>query len=307
MMVKKTSTTKKTTAQKPIAKKTASKVKKTVATKKTTNNKNLIKNVGSLRIWTAVFLAINLILIVYIAFFKRDALWIEQLKTWGKWNFKQITKIYKHENFKEQQSMTLKQILAEMDGDSSSNLNIIKELDQETIADVMKNSHIEWKEDARLIIVEYSDFNCGYCHRQYDEKNIQRVIEKYPNDVAHIFKNHSSSPLAETVECAGEIWGSKAFYKFVDKAFEQQWWSEEIVANMAKEVWLNSTNLLKCISDGTVKTKLSNIVQEARSIFWITGTPGNVIIDRETGKYVVIAGAYPFETFDAEVQNLLNN
>ena len=80
-MVKKTSTTKKTTAQKPIAKKTASKVKKTVATKKTTNNKNLIKNVGSLRIWTAVFLAINLILIVYIAFFKRDALWIEQLKT----------------------------------------------------------------------------------------------------------------------------------------------------------------------------------------------------------------------------------
>jgi thioredoxin-related protein len=32
-------------------------------------------------------------------------------------------------------------------------------------------------------------------------------------------------------------------------------------------------------------------------LFGVSGTPGNVIIDRETGKYNVLPGAYPAENF----------
>ena len=42
-------------------------------------------------------------------------------------------------------------------------------------------------------------------------------------------------------------------------------------------------------------------------MFGISGTPGNVIIDRETWKFVVIPWAYPVEKFVEEIEKLKNN
>jgi thioredoxin-related protein len=36
----------------------------------------------------------------------------------------------------------------------------------------------------------------------------------------------------------------------------------------------------------------------------VTGTPGNVIIDKQTGKFVLIPGAYPAEKFVEEIEKM---
>jgi thioredoxin-related protein len=41
-------------------------------------------------------------------------------------------------------------------------------------------------------------------------------------------------------------------------------------------------------------------------IFGITGTPGNVIINVQTGEYQVIPGAFPAENFIQTINSLLN-
>ncbi|USN57877.1 MAG: hypothetical protein H6767_06005 [Candidatus Peribacteria bacterium] len=39
--------------------------------------------------------------------------------------------------------------------------------------------------------------------------------------------------------------------------------------------------------------------------FGITGTPGNVLINNETGEYEVLSGAYPTASFEDVIDRLL--
>jgi predicted DsbA family dithiol-disulfide isomerase len=47
-------------------------------------------------------------------------------------------------------------------------------------------------------------------------------------------------------------------------------------------------------------------MNQASSIFGVNGTPGNVIIDRENGNYIVVSGAYPVEDFVNAINELKN-
>jgi hypothetical protein len=65
----------------------------------------------SLKIVVAVLLAVNLLLSVYVAFFKRDAVWLETLKAGGAENFSLVQQLYTSDSYKAQQTQTLNQIL----------------------------------------------------------------------------------------------------------------------------------------------------------------------------------------------------
>lgn len=260
-------------------------------------------------------LVINLVLAVYVAFFKRDALWIETLKAWWSENFALVEKLYTSDTYKNQQAQTLAQVLGSMEGETATETPSAdaKILDQVTIDSLLKDTYIKWDENARFVIFEYSDFLCPFCQRHHNDRTLQKVQEKYPNDVALIFKNmplvqlHPTAPLgAEAAECAGKLWGSEVFYKYVDKAFTQSSFDNTNTVALAKELGLNTSRFTSCLNDGEFKTKIDAIWEEARTLFGINGTPGNVILDTETGKYVIVNGAYPFEKFDEEVQNLMN-
>lgn len=262
-----------------------------------------------------VLLAINLLLALYISFFKKDALWLEILKSGWRENFTLVEKLYNNENFKDQQAQTLAQVLGSMEGETANETasTDAKILDQTTMDSILKDTYIKWNENARFIIFEYSDLLCPFCQRHHNDQTLQKVQEKYPNDVALIFKNmplvqlHPTAPLwAEAAECAGKIGGSEAFYSYVDKAFIQSNFDNDNILALAKEVGLNSSRFTTCIKNGEFKSKIDSIWEEARTIFGINGTPGNVILDKETWKYVIVNWAYPFEKFDEEVQNLMN-
>lgn len=46
-------------------------------------------------------------------------------------------------------------------------------------------------------------------------------------------------------------------------------------------------------------------MNEGQSIFGVTGTPGNVVVDTETGEYRVIAGAYPASEFVSNIDDMM--
>jgi hypothetical protein len=64
-----------------------------------------------------------------------------------------------------------------------------KTLDQSTISDLLSNAHYYGNADAKILILEYSDFLCSYCYRQYSEQTIEGVVANHPNDVALVFQN----------------------------------------------------------------------------------------------------------------------
>lgn len=61
-----------------------------------------------------VLLVLNLLLGVYIAFFKHDALWLETLKAGGHENMEMAKQLYSSPTYIQQQKATLDQILGSM-------------------------------------------------------------------------------------------------------------------------------------------------------------------------------------------------
>ena len=63
-------------------------------------------------------------------------------------------------------------------------------------------------ENAKVTIIEYSDFECPFCERAVP--TMEQILEKYPNDVRLIFKHvplsfHAQAEKAgEGAACAGE-------------------------------------------------------------------------------------------------------
>ncbi len=63
-------------------------------------------------IFVIALLVLNLLLFIYIGFFKKDAYWLETLKAWWKENMKMATQLYKSSFYVQQQKSTLEQILS---------------------------------------------------------------------------------------------------------------------------------------------------------------------------------------------------
>lgn len=77
--------------------------------------------------------------------------------------------------------------------------------------------------DAAIVIVEYSDLDCPFCRNFHD--TMHKVLEDNDN-VAWVYRHYPIPQLhpnafakSEESECAYELGGNKAFWKYADKNF----------------------------------------------------------------------------------------
>ncbi|MFA5748209.1 MAG: DsbA family protein [Candidatus Absconditabacterales bacterium] len=275
------------------------------------------KKISLVQIIVIILLAINILLCVYIGFLKKDAIRLETLKSGGKENMGLIQQVYNTDNYKQQQKTAIQQFLDSIKGTTQQNVQQpttdttknINQLDKTQIENIKKDTYIEGKTNAKLTIIEYSELLCPYCKKQKDNKVIETLLQKYPNDVNSVFKHYIVHPdakrLAEAAECVGELGGTKKFIDFITKAFDLTDNSDVGVTDLAKNLGVNETKFTTCYKSDKFSAKIDATAEEGRSLFGISGTPGNVIINNENGKFIVIAGAYPIETFEQNINTLL--
>lgn len=151
-------------------------------------------------------------------------------------------------------------------------------------------------ENAKVAIVEYSDFECPFCARA--EPTMKQILEKYPNDVKLVYKHfplpsHKSSwKAAEAAECAVE---QGKFWKYHDVLFQNQ---QELYVPMlkdyAKQLGMNADTFNRCLDSGMMFGKVKADQNEGAEK-GVTGTPAFFV----NGK--LISGAQPFPVFDAAI------
>ncbi len=281
-------------------------------------------NLGDSKIILIVVLAINLLLSLYVAFFKKDAIWLETLKTGGKGNFQLVQDLYNNENYKNQQTQTINQVLSQMGGSqdntqaaaedtqaAAEDTTATQTLDKAKIDSILSTAYYQGDKNAKIILIEYSDLICPFCKRHYNNQTLETVVANHPKDVALAFKNmplvqlHPTAPLgAEGVACANKVGGAKKAFAFLSKGFQAQNFTTDSVIAIGKEIGLTSSAFVNCVKNGETKAEVDASIQEGNSVFGINGTPGNVVLNRETGKYIVIAGAYPVDEFEKAVATL---
>lgn len=83
-----------------------------------------------------------------------------------------------------------------------------------------ETDHILGDKSARVAIIEYSDYQCPFCHRVHP--TYQQIMEEYDGKVMWVFRHFPLSfhpeamPLAIASECVATLKGNDAFWKFTD-------------------------------------------------------------------------------------------
>ena len=156
------------------------------------------------------------------------------------------------------------------------------------------------KKDAKITIIEYSDFQCGYCGRAY--RTMKQILDKYKDKVRVVYKHlpldfhPMATPAARYYEAIA-LQDHKKAAQFHDKIFENQSNltsdGEKFLEKTAKEVKANMAKLKKDLESDKVKNRVQADKEEA-SKFGFNGTPGFLV------NGVPLNGAQPMEAFEQE-------
>jgi protein-disulfide isomerase len=146
---------------------------------------------------------------------------------------------------------------------------------------------------APITIVEYSDFECPYCAKGYE--NLEAVRKQYGDKVKVVYKHlpldfHPlAMPAAKYFEAFALQHPDKA-EKFHDEVFKNQRALKEkkeaFLQETAKKLGANMDKLKKDLDSEAVTGRIAADMEEAKS-FGFNGTPGFLI------NGVSLKGAYP--------------
>lgn len=251
---------------------------------------------------------------------------IEALKVGGAENFAMVQKLWNNDNFKQQQKVAIDAALEQMEGTdvavdngneiadnsetSAADINVADDSLMAMVNEIKEDGYINGNEDARFILLEYSDFECPFCKRHSQSNTINDLMAQYDGEIAHIYRHFPLSfhqyaqKAAEAAECIGELGGDDKFYAFETEAFNAEDISVDWLKVIAKKLGIDEAKFATCVESDKYLERTQNQMEEGSSIFGVTGTPGNVIIDTENGTYEVISGAYPLDKFVETIENM---
>ena len=154
--------------------------------------------------------------------------------------------------------------------------------------------------DAKVTIIEFSDFQCPFCGKFWKETYPQLMKEYVETGKAKfVFRDYplefhpEAQKAAEASECAHE---QGKFWEYHDKIFENQ--QSLSVANekqWAKDLGLDSAKFDNCLDSGKYAEEVKKDAAEG-SAAGVSGTPGFFVNNQ------IISGAVPFEVFKQAIE-----
>lgn len=186
-------------------------------------------------------------------------------------------------------------------------------VNESEVAPISEDDHILGNPNADIIIVEYSDTECPYCKQFHF--TMHRIIDEYGKEgkVAWVYRHfplpqlHKKAPKeAEATECAAELGGNPAFWKYIDRLFEITPSNDGLdpaeLPQIAEYIGLNRTLFEECLDSGKYADFIEESYQAAVDAGG-RGTPYNIMI---VGKeQIEVPGAQPYETIKNVIDTIL--
>jgi len=174
--------------------------------------------------------------------------------------------------------------------------------------------HIRGNPDAPVSLIEYSDFECPFCKRFHPtakqivamyEGKVNWVYRHFPLD----FHNPAAQREAEAAECAAELGGNDAFWRYADLIYERtasngKGVPEGTLPAMAASIGLDRAKFDACLKSGRTRARVGEDFEEGAAI-GINGTPGNILRNNRTGVVATRYGAQPIDRFKQPIEELL--
>ncbi len=200
------------------------------------------------------------------------------------------------------------------EGSSTETPSASKTMTQDEIAAIKKDSYFAGAENARILAVEYTDPECPFCIRQSKDGILKTLLSKYEGKIAYAHKpfqavpHEGAEPKSLAALCVGKIAGSETYTAYFDAIMDRSTQTSVMPVDqllpLAKELKVDTAKFSACFDAKETKSVYDAYTAEGRK-YGVSGTPGTLLIDTETGKYELIAGAYPIDSFTQAVDGLL--
>lgn len=171
--------------------------------------------------------------------------------------------------------------------------------------------HIRGNSNAPVTLIEYSDFECPFCKRFHE--TVKKVVAESKGQVKWVYRHfpleelHPVKARKEAVasECAAELGGNDAFWKFADRFYEltpsnNRTDIDTVLPQIAREIGLDAAKFAPCLASGRHDRRVEEDYQNAVATGG-RGTPWSIIVSKG-GRLYPLSGAQP----DAAVKQLID-
>ena len=177
------------------------------------------------------------------------------------------------------------------------------------LASVDSDDHIRGSSNAKVFLIEYSDYECPFCSRFHE--TAQQVLDEYGSDVAWVYRHFpldqlhpKARPAAIASECVAETGGNDAFWNFTDAIFADQTSISDLEA-VASKIGFGGSGFTACLESNKHEDVVNNDLSEG-STAGVRGTPGNFIVN-QNGDTWFVPGAYPFDQIKPMIDEALQS
>lgn len=176
-------------------------------------------------------------------------------------------------------------------------------------AAVSGEDHIFGNRNAKVTLVEFSDYQCPFCQRVH--QTLERIVNESGGKVRWVYRHfplESIHPMAqkaaEASECVASLRGNDAYWKYASELFaKQSSLSESMLADVAVGVGVNKTAFETCLKSGKFASKVKGMQRDGEQS-GVEGTPATFVLAGD-GSFEVVPGAQPFENIKQIVDRAL--
>ncbi|HSE82929.1 MAG TPA: DsbA family protein [Thermodesulfobacteriota bacterium] len=149
----------------------------------------------------------------------------------------------------------------------------------------LKNVPVKGDKNAKVTIVEYSDFQCPFCSKASDM--LPKILQEYKGKVKIFYKQfplptHQWAMNAAIASvCTYRVGGNDSFWKFHDLVFDKQQEitdqkSKEQLKGIAKQLGVDEKKYDACLNSPDVAARVQSDINEGQSI-GVNSTPTFII------------------------------
>ena len=176
-----------------------------------------------------------------------------------------------------------------------------------------KDDRIRGDQRAPVTLLEYSDYTCGYCEKFFEETwpslysdyiqtgKVRLIYRDFPRAISG-----PSVDTAMAARCAGE---QGQYWSMHDRLFaSHRKFSHDQLQKQAEDLRLNIQQFNECFQEERYMEAIYQDRMEGGSI-GVRGTPHFILFlthNPEAGPFLVIPGAFPYTTFEEQIENLLS-
>lgn len=180
------------------------------------------------------------------------------------------------------------------------------------IKEVTDKDHIRGNKNAKLTLVDYSDYECPFCKAFHP--TMLELMKIYGDKIRWVYRHfplsfHANAKIeAEASECIAELGGNDKFWEFSDKIFDRTTsngtgFALTDLGPLAAEIGVNQTQFQSCLDSGKYEKLAKDSIADGTT-GGVNGTPATFIVNSK-GETQLIIGAQPVDAFKTAIDKEL--